>query len=160
MNLFPLITIICCDFEENVIFLRKIIDTDLRQLVLYRKFVLGIDVSDKFSHRRFSLEKYGLVESGDFELLKLGQAAAGMGAEPSSQRRYSSVCLKIINVSFVKLSRSFIEPKNLFLRYFHRMREKNVAISMSNIVQGRTDPAGLQKDQRRVFSHNRSIFKE
>lgn len=68
--------------------------TNLRQLVLDGELILRIDVSDEFSQRRFGLKDNRLVETGDFEMLKLRQAAAGVRAQPRSQRRYSPVHLK------------------------------------------------------------------
>lgn len=56
--------------------------TDLRQFVLDGELVLRIDVSDEFSQRRFRLEDDGLMETGDLEVLKFCQTAAGVRAQP------------------------------------------------------------------------------
>jgi hypothetical protein len=59
--------------------------TDLRQFVLNGEFVLGIDVSNEFSHRGLGLKDNRLVETADFEMLKFRQTAATMRVQPGSQ---------------------------------------------------------------------------
>lgn len=68
--------------------------TDLGQLVLDGELVLRIDVGDEFPQRRLGLEEDRLAETGDLEMLELRQAAAGVRAQPRSQRRHSPVRLK------------------------------------------------------------------
>lgn len=57
---------------------------NLRQFILDSKFILRIDISNEFSQRRLGLKDNRLVETVNFEMLKLGQAGASVSAQPRS----------------------------------------------------------------------------
>lgn len=58
--------------------------TNLRQLILDSELIFRIDVSNEFSQWGLSLKNDRLVETGDFEMLKFSQTAAGMSTQPRS----------------------------------------------------------------------------